>query len=318
MIINILLFIAGLVLLCYGADWLVKGSSSLARHYGIKPIIVGLTIVAIGTSAPELVVSVISVIENSKDIALGNILGSNICNIGLILGFSAIIYPLKTDTHLVKRELPIMLGASGLLYFMGRNQIISRIEGSILFAGMVSFLLFLIWSSIKGNKGNKQAQDEINEYRKNNVTSNTKNLLLIAIGMAGLVGGSYMMVKSAVVIARVMGISEFTIGLALVAIGTSLPELATSVAAALRKETEILVGNVIGSNISNILLVTGVIGILRPLNIDGGVLRCEFPIMMIFSFIIFPFLLPKFEINKIKGGILLIGYIVFITYTFYY
>lgn len=315
MLINIVIFIIGLVLLCYGADWLVKGASVLAEHFGIKPLIVGLTIVAIGTSAPELVVSVVSVIEKSKDIALGNIIGSNICNIGLILGMSAIIFPLQVHSSLLKKELLIMFVSSGLLYFMAWNLVVSRIEGSILLTGMITFTLYLIWSSLKDRNQN------LAETRNESIThlskvSILKNLMFILVGIAGLVAGSYMMVKSAVVIAKLIGISEFTIGLIMVAIGTSLPELATSIAAVRRKETDILIGNVIGSNISNVLLVIGTVGIIQPLQIEKNSLKLEFPVMMLFSAILFYFLRSGYVLKRVEGAILLSGYIAFVTFAF--
>ena len=308
MTINILVFVAGLVLLCYGADWLVKGSSRLAKSYGIKPIIVGLTVVAIGTSSPELVVSVVSIIQKKNDIALGNIIGSNICNIGLILGISASIYTLTVQPIFLKKELPIMVFTSGLLYLFSVNLTINRVEGAILLSGMILFILYLIWSAIKGKE---EIPLDINnnniEYGKNKYFK-LKNICFILIGICGLVIGSHMMVKSSIVIAKSIGISEFVIGLIMVAVGTSLPELATAIAAAFRKETDILVGNVIGSNISNVLLVIGTVAILHPVKVDKPILRFEFPIMMMFSVALFPFLRCNIKLQKFGGAILLLGY----------
>lgn len=315
MTLNIIIFAIGLLFLCYGADWLVKGSSTLAEHFGIKQLVVGLTVVAIGTSAPELVVSVVSVIEKTKDIALGNIIGSNICNIGLILGISPLIFPLVVQTSLLKREVPIMILTSGLLFFMAYNHEISRIEGGILLFGMVAFNLFLIKISLKDKNANKAEDKNTNEPPHNKIFM-LKNLMFVAVGIGGLVTGSYMMVKSAVVIAKLMGMSEFTIGLIMVAIGTSLPELATSVAAAIRKEADILIGNVIGSNISNVLLVIGTIGVMQPLRIEQSILQIEFPIMMLFSSILFYFLRSGYILQRIEGFALLLGYIAFVTFTF--
>lgn len=297
----------GLALLCYGADWLVKGSSRLAKSYGIKPLIVGLTIVAIGTSSPEFVVSVVSVIEKSSDIALGNVIGSNICNIGLILGISSVIYHLTIQPILFKKELPIMIFTSGLLFFLGSDLLINRVEGTILLIGMILFMLYLIRSSLKGKE---KIHLDINNgagYTRNR-SDRLKNICFILCGMGGLVIGSHLMVKSSIFIAKAIGISEFIIGLVMVAVGTSLPELATSIAAAFRKETDILVGNVIGSNISNVLWVIGTVAILTPLSVDKSVLKFEFPVMMIFSVVLFPFLRSGLILQKIGGVVLLFGY----------
>ncbi|MGR3219050.1 MAG: calcium/sodium antiporter [Candidatus Anammoxibacter sp.] len=316
MFFNILIFIAGLALLCYSANWLVKGSSLLAKSYGIKPLIVGLTVVAIGTSAPELVVSVISVIKKSSDIALGNIIGSNICNIGLILGISALICPLAVPSLLLKKELPIMVFTSGLLFFFGSDLLINRIEGVVLLIGMISFMLYLIMSSLKGRE--KIHLVDINDergYTGNNI-NRLKNIALVIVGIGGLVVGSHLMVKSSVFIAKAIGISEFVIGLVVVAIGTSLPELSTSIVAALRKETDILVGNVIGSNISNVLLVIGTVAIINPLSVDRSILSFEFPVMMIFSVALFPFLCFKSIMQKVSGIVLVLGYAFIVVISF--
>ena len=307
MVFNIPIFIVGLALLCYSANWLVKGSSLLAKSYGIKPLIVGLTIVAIGTSAPELVVSVIAVIEKSSDLALGNIIGSNICNIGLILGICSLMCPLAVPSLLLKKELPIMVFTSGLLFFFGANLLISRVEGVILLVGMISFMLYLILPALKGREEVHLDINDEKEYTKNGI-NRLKNIGLVIAGMSGLVVGSHMMVKSSIFIAKSIGISEFVIGLVVVAVGTSLPELSTSVVAALRKETDILVGNVIGSNISNVLLVIGTVAVLEPLSVDKSILSFEFPVMMIFSVVLFPFLCFRPVLQKVGGIALILGY----------
>lgn len=315
MIINIILFVIGLALLCYGADWLVKGSSTLAEKFGIKPMVVGLTVVAIGTSAPELVVSVVSVIQKSNDIALGNIIGSNICNIGLVLSIAALIFPLQVQKSLLRKELLIMFASSGLLFYMGSDQIVSRLESAILLLGMLLFTLYLIRSSVKDSKASREDKNGQSEIAGKNA-STVKSCIFIAVGLVGLVAGSYMMVKSSVIIAKVMGMSEFTIGLIMVAVGTSLPELATSISAAIRKESDILIGNVIGSNICNVLLVIGTVGIIQPLAVDPGILRIQFPVMMIFSAMLYPFLRSGFVLERIEGLVLLLGYVLFVSYSF--
>ena len=316
MIINIIVFIAGLALLCYGADWLVKGSSRLAESFGIKPLVVGLTVVAIGTSSPELVVSVISILQKKNDIALGNIIGSNICNIGLILGISALMHYLKVQKVFLKKELPIMIFSSALLFIFGMNLLISRVEGAVLLAGFISFMLYIVLSTLKTN-GNAELDLNIDVLGIRNNNNKVKDIIFIVIGISGLVLGSHLMVKSSMVIAKAMGISEFVIGLVLVALGTSLPELATSVAAAYRKETDILVGNVIGSNISNAFLVIGTVALLKPVTVDRAVLSFEFPAMMVFSFLLFLFLRAGAALQRIYGAIFLVGYVFVMIVSFY-
>jgi len=316
MIINIIIFIAGLALLCYGADWLVKGSSRMAESFGIKPLVVGLTVVAIGTSSPELVVSVVSIAQKKNDIALGNIIGSNICNIGLILGISALMHYLTVQKIFLKKELPIMIFSSALLFIFGSNLLISRVEGAVLLAGFIAFMLYIVLSTLKSN-GTAELDLNIDALVIRNNNNKLKDTVFIIIGIAGLVLGSHLMVKSSVVIATSIGISDFVIGLVLVALGTSLPELATSVAAAFRKETDILVGNVIGSNISNAFLVIGTVALLKPVTVDSSILSFEFPAMMIFSFLLFVFLRAGPALQRIYGVIFLIGYVLVMVVSFY-
>jgi len=316
MIINIIIFIVGLALLCYGADWLVKGSSRMAESFGIKPLVVGLTVVAIGTSSPELVVSVVSIAQKKNDIALGNIIGSNICNIGLILGISALMHYLTVQKIFLKKELPIMIFSSALLFIFSSNLLISRVEGAVLVAGFIAFMLYIILSTLKSN-GKAELDLNIEALGLRNNNNKLKDTIFIIIGIAGLVLGSHLMVKSSVVIAKSIGISDFVIGLVLVAFGTSLPELATSVAAAFRKETDILVGNVIGSNISNAFLVIGTVALLKPVTVDQSVLFFEFPAMMIFSFLLFVFLRAGASLQRIYGAIFLIGYVFVMVVSFY-
>lgn len=278
-------------------------------------MVVGLTVVAIGTSSPELVVSVISAVEKSSDIALGNIIGSNICNIGLILGVCSLIYHLNCHSAILKKELPIMVCASGLLCFFGSDLLIGRTEGVILLAGMVSFMSYVVYKGLR-EKGDIGLELDGGSDGAAGSSGRLRDIGYTVMGFGGLVAGSYMMVKSSVIIARAMGVSEFVIGLIMVAIGTSLPELATSVAAAIRKETDILVGNVIGSNISNVLWVIGVVAIINPLHVDRSVLRFELPVMMAFSIALFAFLRVGVTLQRVCGVAMLIGYAFVVTISF--
>ncbi|MBU6391916.1 MAG: calcium/sodium antiporter [Planctomycetota bacterium] len=313
MLLQIILFLAGLAGLYFGAEWLVKGASRFARSFNIRPIVIGLTIVAFGTSMPELVTSVVAGIKHLSDIAVGNIVGSNIANIGLILGLAAIVQPLTIDMRLLSREMPIMIGISLLLYFMGWDGILSRLEGGILLVGIVTYTCYVYRMALKESKAVEQ---EYEEFVGAAYDSILKNIFWIIIGLVALVGGAYLLVHSAIYIARVVGISELVIGLTVIAVGTSLPELATSMVAAIRKESDISVGNVIGSNVFNILAVLGIAAIIQPLQINPISLRIDMPVMLFFSMALIPMITWKFVLTRGQGIFLLVGYSVYILWLF--
>lgn len=313
MLLQIILFLAGLAGLYFGAEWLVKGASRFARSFNIRPIVIGLTIVAFGTSMPELVTSVVAGIKHLSDIAVGNIVGSNIANIGLILGLAAIVQPLTIDMRLLSREMPIMIGISLLLYFMGWDGILSRLEGGILLVGIVTYTCYVYRMALKESKAVEQ---EYEEFVGAAYDSILKDIFWIIIGLVALVGGAYLLVHSAIYIARVVGISELVIGLTVIAVGTSLPELATSMVAAIRKESDISVGNVIGSNVFNILAVLGIAAIIQPLQINPISLRIDMPVMLFFSMALIPMITWKFVLTRGQGIFLLVGYSVYILWLF--
>jgi len=264
MIIQVLLLVLGFVLLVKGADMLVSGASALAKKLNVSDLAIGLTIVAFGTSAPELVVSVVASTGGYNEIVLGNVVGSNIFNLFLILGVAAIISPILVQSSTVKFEIPLSLLAVGILFVAGNDFIqnkmmISTFDGGFL---IVMFLLFLVYV-YKQMKNDKTQTDIIPSK-----FSNLKIIVFIVIGLAGLIGGGKLVVDNAVLIASGMGMSERLIGLTIIAVGTSLPELATSVVAAIRKNNDIAVGNIIGSNIFNIFLIVGVSGLISPIKYD--------------------------------------------------
>ncbi|UCD84357.1 MAG: calcium/sodium antiporter [Deltaproteobacteria bacterium] len=312
MLTNIILFLLGVLILYLGAEWLVKGSVRMARLLGITPLIIGLTVVGFGTSSPELVVSMSAALKKVDDIALGNIIGSNIANIGLVLGLSALISPLKINPDILKRELPIMLLVSLVIYWMSLDLRISFIEGAFLFAGIICFNA-LSYYSAKSGAGSAKITDieslKVEGTRK-------KQAFLIALGLAGIVGGAQLMVRSAIFVARELGISELVIGLTVVALGTSLPELAASMVAAFRKESDISIGNVIGSNIFNILMVIGIVAMISPLKVSSETLKLEFPVMIIFGLALYPIMKTGLTISRIEGAILTAGYLGFVGYLF--
>lgn len=262
MALQILLLLIGLVLLVKGADWLVDGASVLAKKYNVSDLAIGLTIVAFGTSAPELVVNAVAAQGNFPDIVFGNIIGSNNFNLFIILGIAGIITPLAVQSSTVWKEIPFsLLAAMGLLflannYFLSESKEISRIDAVILLAFFGGFLYYVA-TQLKA--------DPTAEVVENKDYSNLKIWVLIVIGLAGLVGGGKLVVDNAVAMAQSLGVSEKIISLTIVAAGTSLPELATSVVAAMRKNADIAIGNIVGSNLFNILLILGVSGLIRPL-----------------------------------------------------
>ena len=322
MLLQSILFVVGISGVYFGAEWLVKGSSKLSRDLGIKPIVIGLTVVAFGTSSPELAVSLTASIKGSNDIAIGNIIGSNIANIGLILGVAAIVLPLKVEKVIMRRELPLMIGISAGLYFMAIDRTIGFVDGLLLFTGIILFIGYQIYHTLNSKKESRNSTAS-NPVSKTGTPESTteesqtrrhllSNIIYIVIGLACLLVGSHVLVKSAIFIAGSFGISEMVIGMTVVAFGTSVPEMATSVVSVLRKETDICVGNVIGSNIFNILLVLGSVALVRPLNVPRETLFFEFPIMLLFSLALIPMMRGGLTVNRLAGIVLVSGYLAFI------
>lgn len=322
MILYIVLCIVGFVLLYFGAEWLVKGSSSLARSLGVSPVVIGLTVVAFGTSMPELVVSLISSIMGKSMIAVGNVIGSNICNISLVLGAAALFQPIRSHPTVVKRDIPIMLAISLILLAMTYNSNISRIEGAVLVVGIILYTYFnytLVRKEEAQGVDEEKIMEEFGvEEVEEFVESRGRQILLIVVGIAGVVGGAQLVVESAVVIMTYLGVSEKFIGLTIVAFGTSLPELATSVVAAIRKELDISIGNLVGSNVFNIMSVLGAASLARPIPIPGGffVSGLYIDYLVMFGISALPFLMMYRDntVSRLQGGLLLACYFGYLTY----
>ncbi|TDI95797.1 MAG: calcium/sodium antiporter [Deltaproteobacteria bacterium] len=308
---SLAVFIFGLIFLYLGGAGLVKGSSRLARAMGINPVLIGLTIVAFGTSAPELVVSIIAAFKGSNDLIMGNILGSNIANIGLILGISALIYPISIKLTLIKVELPFMISISILLLLLSQNLIIEHFEGAILFILLISMIIYSCYDAFKEPKEIEKEFSELVQVDR----SYYKNILYIVFGIIGLSIGAKLLVDSAISIAQSLGVSQALIGITAVAIGTSLPELTTSVIAALKRESGIIIGNIIGSNIFNIGIL-GIISVLKPIEMKQHLLEFEFCIMILFSIILLPIMKTGFKIAKTEGLLLLLFYLMFLRFIF--
>lgn len=301
--------IGGFFLLFFGGDWLVNGGVALARRFRISPLVIGMTIVAFGTSAPELLVSLVSAIKGSSGIAIGNVVGSNIANIGLILGLTAMIYPIETDNRKVTANGLIMILASLLLLAFSLRGGISRVEGLILFVCLLLFTVISIW------KGRVRHQDEAPEYSDGNkVMKPILALLLVALSCVMLSFGADFLVDGATSMAKALGVSDKVIGLTIVALGTSLPELAASVGAAIKKEMDISIGNIIGSNIFNILCVLGVSASVRPIGFDFIQYRADYIIMLMFAVSLLLFISPWKSIGRLGRTA---GIVLFLGYAFY-
>ncbi len=323
MVLAGVLFVIALLMLYYGAEWLVKGASSLARSLGLTPLVIGLTVVAFGTSAPELVISIISSFQEKSMIAVGNVVGSNICNIALVLGLASLFMPIKTNASVVKRDIPIMLGISLYLLLISLNSKIGRLEGATLLGGIIIYVCLNYYYAVKatkqassGERFSKELAAEDIEY----ISSRARQIALIVTGILFVVAGAQILIDSAVKIMHTFGISEKFIGLTVVALGTSLPELATSVVAAIKKEMDISIGNLVGSNVFNILGVLGAASLVRPVLIPGGFIQSglliDYGVMMFISFLPWLMMRKTNTVMRRDGVVLLscyVGYIAYLT-----
>ncbi len=316
---NLLMFIGGLILLVIGANTLVRGASKLAMSFGISPLVVGLTIVAFGTSAPELAVSAGAVLDGKTDIAIGNVVGSNIFNVLFILGLSALITPLVVNIQLIRQEVPIMLGASLLLLALSLDGRLSFLDGGLLFGLLIAYTVFLVVQSRRETQAAKdEFADEIQPAQAGAWDRHWATQVgLIAVGLLALVFGSDFLVQASVSFAKAMGVSDLVIGLTIVAAGTSMPEVATSIAAALKGERDIAVGNVVGSCTFNILGCLGFAGLVSGdmgLVLAPSVLTFDIWVMLAVALACLPIFVTGREIARWEGGVFLGYYIAYVTY----
>jgi len=295
--------LVGTCMLYFGAEWIVKGSSRIASKLGISSLVIGLTVVAFGTSLPELIVSILSALEGSSSIAVGNVVGSNIANVGLVLGLSALFFPyIYVNYNDIKRDLYVYLFSCGLFIFFAFDGRISQFEGSVLVICLLFYILYCIKSPLVSDQDSEKAID----------VKLNKLIFLVIIGIVFLSIGADIFVDGAIFLARYYGLSEVVIGMSVVAFGTSLPELATSVMAAFKKESAISVGNIIGSNIFNILSVLGITSIIHPLDSPKDIMSKEVFFMLGFAFALFVVAKLPQPINRFTSTFLLAGYIIFI------
>ena len=306
-----ILIVGGLVLLFFGADWLVKGAVTMALHLGLSPLIVGLTVVALGTSLPEALVSVKASLDNQGGIALGNVIGSNILNIALILGLSALIQPLKVDSHIVKADVPLLVGASFLLMVLLEDFHISRMEGALLLLGIV----FYVCGNIMTVKRTSPEEDKIEgmEIPEDPSKNLFRDIGFLILGLIALAFGSSFLVSGAIDLARLWGLSEALIGLTIVSIGTGTPELATALMAAYRKTADIAIGNAVGSNLFNIMFVVGLAGLVAPMDATG-IKSSDLYVMFGLTILLLPTVWTGMVLDRKEGFLFLAVYVAYLYY----
>ena len=314
---TLILFVVGLGLLVIGAEALVRGASRLAAAVGVSPLVIGLTVVAYGTSAPEMAVSVQSTLAGQADIALGNVVGSNIFNVLFILGAAALITPLVVSGQLIRRDVPLMIGISIVLFIMALDGRIGQLEGALLFTGIIAYTAWSIWQSRRESQKLKdEFAQEYSYTQPAGVRQIGLQILYVGAGLALLVLGSDWLVDGAISIAEYLGVSQLVIGLTIVAAGTSLPEVATSIVASMRGERDIAVGNVVGSNIFNILSVVGLAAAVSPqgLNVSPVALAFDLPVMIAVAVACLPVFFTGGVIARWEGVLFLAYYV---SYTLY-
>lgn len=310
---DVLLVLLGVGLLYGGGEALVRGAVQLARTFGMSPLVIGLTVVSFGTSCPELASTLAATFEDAPAVAFGNIVGSNIANVGLILGLTALIWPLATKARILRREIPFMLVASALLFPLAADGRIGRLEGLFLLALLVVFLAYVIWGVRDARPETRQEFETEYGGKKSGPWA---SVALVVLGLVLLLLGAESLIQGGLAIARSFGISERIIGLSLVALGTSLPELAASIVAALKREGDIVLGNIIGSNIFNVLGILGVTALTRPVEIDWLSSWPDLLVMLALSALIWPFLATRMKLERWEGFLLVSGYVIYMAVLF--
>ncbi|MEQ8849830.1 calcium/sodium antiporter [Botrimarina sp.] len=312
--------LGGFVALIVGGELLVRGASNLAAAAKVPPLVIGLTVVALGTSAPELAVSVQSCYVGKTDLAVGNVVGSNLSNLLFILGAAALVAPLSVSGQLFRLDIPVMIAAAAALYALGADGELSRGEGITL---TIAMFLYLAWTVTEGKREGKALEEELADLTPDPVPATWRAFVANGMSLVGglilLIGGSDYLVDGCVVLAERLGVSELVIGLTIVAIGTSLPELVISVLASMRGKRDLAVGNVVGSNVLNILSVLGLSAIVAPdgVNVDGQSLRFDIPLMLAVSVVCFPVFLTGREVTRPEGAAMLLYYLAYLAWLVY-
>lgn len=319
-----ILFVVGLVLLLGGGELLVKGAAGLAIRLKVSPLVIGVTVVSLGTSAPELLVSVKAAVDGFPAISIGNVIGSNIANLGLVMGLVAMIMPMTFTRSAIRLDWPVMISATLLFYLMAFDGVIQRYEGVLL---LILFLLYVTYSIVQSRNATKKAQkilddealfvddlpeEEFEDLKVDPKTPVWKLLGMVVLGSGGLVLGANWFLDGAIDLARILGVSEHVISVTLIAFGTSVPELATSAIAAFRKQSDISVGNLIGSNSFNILSILGITALVRDIPVGEELLNMDFLWMIGIAVLVFPFLLIGKKIYRLEGLVLILAYAAYI------
>lgn len=310
---NVLILLVGLFILILGGDFLVKGATNVALRFHISPLVVGLTIVAFGTSAPELLISVKAALEGTPDMTIGNVVGSNICNLALVLGVTALISPIHVGPDTFKIDWPVAMGSS--LAFFGVAWYFNEIGmaiGLIFLTLIIIYIVFLLRKSRKENRPPEDFDVDPSEVSSSSSWAKVKDYLLIALGCAGLYQGAEWFVGGAKELASVLGVSQRVIGITVLALGTSLPELTTSIIASLKKETDLALGNLLGSNIFNVLSILGITSIITPVTVSQVFINNDMLWMLGITFVIFPFMFTGRNVARWEGGMLLVLYVFYI------
>ena len=311
--LDIVLVAVGIVLLYGGGESLVTGSIALARRLGLSPLVIGLTVVAFGTSAPELAATLAAALEGAPEVAFGNVVGSNIFNVGLILGVGAVVFPLSAGARFLRREMPFMIFTGALMFWLVADGVIGRVEGVVLLALLAGYLVVLLRKQEEPPRVAEEFAEEYGEAPAPLWSSTAR----VVVGIALLVLGARVLVLGAVGLARDLGITERVIGLTIVACGTSLPELASSVVAAARREGDLVLGNVVGSNIFNVLAILGTTGVVAPIRVGVGLgVWVDLGVMLLFSVVLWPFLLSRGKLERWEGVVLLTGFVGYMVFLF--
>lgn len=315
---EITMLLIGFGLLLAGAELLVRGAVTLARRVGVSSLVVGLTVVAFGTSAPELAAGIKAVMQGKSELIIGTVVGSNIANVGLILGLTALVYPITCQAGIIRREIPQMIGVAILGAVVMLGGLVSRPEGVLLLVLLGLFLFLGYRAGRSQTEADTAAEKELTEEFGLGVLARYEgwvlDIVLIVIGLGALVYGADVMVTGATSIAKSFGVSEVVIGLTIVAFGTSSPELATCLVAAARREPEIALGNIVGSNIFNVLCVLGVTSMIRPLSVPEQTTRIDVWIMLGFAFVCLPVILTGRKISRLEGGVLFAAYVAYMAF----
>lgn len=302
----------GVTLLYFGGELLVRHAVALARRLGMSPLVVGLTVVAFGTSAPELAATLAAALRGNPQVAYGNVIGSNIANLSLVLGLAALVHPLRTQARFIRREMPFLLIVSLVLYYVVSDGWIGRLEGFLLFAGLIAYLTYLL-------REKEEIPDVEAEFAAEYARSGPAvwvSLLGVAAGVALLTVGASALVEGAATLARAWGVADRVVGLTVVALGTSLPELASALVAARKGESDLVLGNLVGSNIFNVFAILGITAMVRPVQPDGPGVLVDLAVMLGLVLLAWPFLYTGLRLGRREGAVLLLVYLVYVRYLF--